>query len=95
MKKRELKALVAAAQRQAAKWEAMYEAAQEKNEELQLINSELNARLRDTRLQMSGVTVSIPGVDVAELRKVYDYEPSFVMLREDDGPDPMERLTND
>ena len=94
MKKHDLKVLLAAVQRQAIKWEAMYEKAQEKNEELQLINSELNARLRDTRLQMSNVTVSTPGVDIAELREVYEYRPSFVVLHEDE-PDPMERLTND
>lgn len=88
MKKHELKALVAAAQRQAIKWEAMYEKAQEKNEELQLINSELNAQLRDARQKLSQygvdcITLTDVPVNYTEYHELYNIKPTFAMLRED------------
>ena len=100
MKKHELKALVAAAQRQAIKWEAMYEAAQTKNEELQQINSELNAQLREARQKLAqygvdAITMTDLPVNYTEFHQLYNIKPTFAMLRDDDGPDPMEQLTND
>lgn len=99
MKKHELKAALAAAQRQAVRYEAMYESAQTKNEELQRINSELNGQLREARLQLSqygvgSVTLTDLPVNFGEFHKVYDIKPTFLMLAEDDA-DPMERLTHD
>lgn len=100
MKKHELKELAAAAQRQAARWEAMYEKAQEKNEELQQINSELNAQLREARQKLSqygvdAITFTDLPVNYTEYHGLYNIKPTYAMLREDDDPDPMERLTND
>jgi len=93
MKKHDLKVLLAAAQRQAIKWEAMYEKAQEKNEELQQINSKLNGQLRDARQRLASYGVdamtTTTGIPV-----FYSIRHDFTLLHEDE-PDPMERLTND
>lgn len=88
MKKHELKAALAAAQRQAVRYEAMYESAQTKNEELQRINSELNGQLREERLKLLRYGVGQDSITFA-------LNPALYSMLRDDDPDPMERLTND
>lgn len=88
MKKHELKAALAAAQRQATRYEAMYEAAQTKNEELQQINSELNGQLREERLKLLRYGVGKDSITFA-------LNPALYSMAANDEPDPMERLTND
>jgi hypothetical protein len=94
MKKHELKELAASTQRQAARWEAMYEAAQTKNEELQRINSELNRQLREERLKLLRYGVGQDSITFTIDPTVYNIRPDFSLMHEDEA-DPMERLTND